>query len=30
LDSAVTVKLNQAVIGGKTCIATLAKKDDKW
>ena len=29
LDSVVTVKLNQSVIGGKTCIATLAKKDDK-
>ncbi|TFG78738.1 MAG: phosphatidylserine decarboxylase family protein [Flavobacteriales bacterium] len=29
LDSAVTVKLKQSVVGGKTCIATLAKKDDK-
>ncbi len=29
LNSAVTVKLDQSVIGGKTCIATLAKKNDK-
>lgn len=29
LDCAITVKLNQKVVGAKTCIATLAAKDDK-
>ena len=27
LDCAITVKLNQKVIGAKTCVATLMKKD---
>lgn len=29
LDCAITVKLNQKVVGAKTCIATLLVKDDK-
>ncbi len=29
LDCAITVKLNQKVVGAKTCIATLLAKDDK-
>ncbi|NJB70708.1 phosphatidylserine decarboxylase [Saonia flava] len=29
LDCAVAVKLNQKVVGAKTCIATLASKDEK-
>ncbi|MEA1786855.1 phosphatidylserine decarboxylase family protein [Arenibacter sp. GZD96] len=29
LDAAITVKLNQKVVGAKTCIATLPAKDDK-
>ncbi len=29
LDSVITVKLNQKVVGAKTCIATLAAEDDK-
>lgn len=28
LDCQVTVKLNQSVVGAKTCVATLAQKDD--
>ena len=29
LDSAITVKLNQKVVGGKTCIATTSHKDEE-
>ena len=29
LDSAITVKLNQKVVGGKTCIATASHKDEE-
>ena len=29
LDCAITVRLDQKVIGAKTCIATLAAQDDK-
>ena len=29
LDSAITVKLNQKVVGGKTCIATTPHKDEE-
>ena len=29
LDSVITVKLNQKVVGAKTCIATLAKNEDE-
>ncbi|MDP5230505.1 MAG: phosphatidylserine decarboxylase family protein [Cellulophaga sp.] len=28
LDCAITVKLNQKVVGGKTCIASIGKNDD--
>ena len=29
LDSAITVKLNQKVVGAKTCIATTPHKDEE-
>ena len=29
LDSLITVKLNQKVVGAKTCIATLKEKDEE-